>query len=414
MKRTYAILFSLLGLSGISQQKMTLKDCEDALRQNNLQLLAAQFDIAAANAAIIQARIWEQPVVSGQVNAYNPDDRQVFDAGKRGQKAVGIDQLIYLGGKKRNEVKLAKANSRLAELEFESLLNNLRFELRKSFYTVYFDQKKIEAIDSQLSRIESLQQAYEAQAAKGNVALRDVVRLQSLLLGFRNERVEILKSNYQERQNLSLLTGLSEPVEPVVDETASIARYLDAALHKETLFVEATEKNPDYRLAKSIVEAREMNLKWQKSLAIPDVTLGAGYDQMSGAFNNETNLNISIPLPLWNKNKGNIEMAKAGISQAKAESSLREAELRASIESAYAIWAVQRQQVADLKASVAENLESVNHGIFENFQKRNVSLFEFTDFMESYNSSVLQINELHKQLVLSAEALNRLTNSDNF
>ena len=53
-------------------------------------------------------------------------------------------------------------------------------------------------------------------------------------------------------------------------------------------------------------------------------------------------------------------------------------------------------------------------GILENFQKRNVSLLDFTDFMESYNQAAVQINELKKKVVLSGEELNSTINKDLF
>ncbi|MNF17884.1 hypothetical protein D3C80_2216560 [compost metagenome] len=49
-----------------------------------------------------------------------------------------------------------------------------------------------------------------------------------------------------------------------------------------------------------------------------------------------------------------------------------------------------------------------------NFQKRNVSLLEFTDFMESYNQAIIQLNELKKKVVLAGEELNSTINKDLF
>jgi cobalt-zinc-cadmium efflux system outer membrane protein len=52
--------------------------------------------------------------------------------------------------------------------------------------------------------------------------------------------------------------------------------------------------------------------------------------------------------------------------------------------------------------------------MLNNFQKRNVSLLEFTDFMESYNQASIQVNELKKKVVLSGEELNSTINKDLF
>jgi cobalt-zinc-cadmium efflux system outer membrane protein len=51
-------------------------DCEEAFQKNNLQLLAEQYNINMADADILQAKIWELPQLSGQFNAYNPQDKK--------------------------------------------------------------------------------------------------------------------------------------------------------------------------------------------------------------------------------------------------------------------------------------------------------------------------------------------------
>ena len=49
-----------------------------------------------------------------------------------------------------------------------------------------------------------------------------------------------------------------------------------------------------------------------------------------------------------------------------------------------------------------------------NFEKRNISLLEFSDFMESYNLNQIQINEIKKAWIISNLTLNFLSNSEIF
>lgn len=60
------------------------------------------------------------------------------------------------------------------------------------------------------------------------------------------------------------------------------------------------------------------------------------------------------------------------------------------------------------------DFETVYEGVIQNFQKRNISLIEFTDFIESYNQSILYINEIKKQIVLSKETINYIANENIF
>ncbi len=398
----------------LAQKTVTLEDCESQFLKNNLFLLASHYNVDASKALTIQARIWDNPTITAELNAYNPDRDKFFDIGKQGQKVFGIEQLIYLGGKKRNEVKLAKTNEQLAELQFNDLLRTLKLQLRKSFYTVYYNTKSLETTDKQLAHIEDLINSYSVQAQKGNIPLRDVVRLQSLYLNFKNERMEVVNNNIEEQANLKLLLNSTEEIVPNVskDEFSKYLKTIDFDL--KSFENEAIANRPDYLAKQKEIDANELNVKWQKSLSVPDITLGAKYDQRSGAFNNEANVTVGIPLPLWNQNKGNIKYAKTILEQSKIEKQNFELQLQTEITSAWNKWDESRKNYVVIKPTVNSDFEAVYNGILTNFQKRNISLLEFTDFMESYNQANIQVNELKKKLALSAEELNSTINKDLF
>ena len=64
--------------------------------------------------------------------------------------------------------------------------------------------------------------------------------------------------------------------------------------------------------------------------------------------------------------------------------------------------------------SLADNFEQVYKGMYENFIKRNISLIEFTDFMESYSSSLIQHDEIRKSLVDACEQINYISGAPIF
>ncbi|MDR6764703.1 cobalt-zinc-cadmium efflux system outer membrane protein [Flavobacterium sp. 2755] len=415
MRKLYALLLLvLLNQVVMAQKTITLQDCESQFLKNNLFLLASHYNIDAAKAMTIQARIWDNPTITAELNAYNPERDKFFDIGKEGQKVFGIEQLIYLGGKKRNEVKLAQTNEQLAELQFNDLLRTLKLQLRQSFYTVYYNTKSLEITDKQLVHIEDLINSYSIQAQKGNIPLRDVVRLQSLYLNFKNERMEVVNNSIEEQANLKLLLNSTETIIPDVSKD-DFNKYLKIIPFDLRSFEDdAIANRPDYLAKQKEIEANELNVKWQKSLSIPDITLGANYDQRSGAFNREANVSLGIPLPLWNKNKGNIKNAQVVLEQSKVEKQNFGLQLETEITSAWNKWDESRKNYAVIKPTVNSDFEAVYNGILTNFQKRNISLLEFTDFMESYNQANIQLNELKKKLALSGEELNTTINKDLF
>lgn len=413
MNKLAFFLFFLSAVKGFSQKSLTISEAEQALQKHNLFLLAEYCNVSASQAAVIQAKIWEQPYVSAELNAFNPETNHFFDIGPQGQKAVAVEQLIYLGGKKKNEIAYAKSNAALAELQFEQLLRTLRLELAQNFYTVYFEQQKVRLLETQIVKLDTLVKTYQEQADKGNIPLKEVVRLQTLSLSLKNDKNTSQKEIIEDQERLKLLTGTDENIQPLVkDEETN--RFNLPKTTKEELLKTAPVNNPEYLAASKISESQELFLKWQRSLSVPDITTGVSYDQRSGAFQNQVNLTLGIPLPLWNKNKGNIKIAESQLSAANMNRDYKKAELENRISSAWDVWNQQREQIFMTDKSVGYNLEAVYKGIINNFQKRNITLIEFTDFMESYNQTTLQLNEMKKQLILAGINLNYVTNTEVF
>lgn len=416
-KNALSLALALLTLytSAPAQSPRTLKECELSFQKNNLQMLAAAYDIDQAKAAVIQARIWDQPFLSGEMNALNPKGPRYFDVGRAGQKAIALNQLIYLGGKKRNEIAFAKSNAQLAEWQFSQLLNTLKLALRQNFYSLYFHRQTVERLEKQVANLDTLVAAYARQSEKQNVSLRELVRLQALSLQFKKDLLDFRQQINEEQAQLQLLTGDSLSLIPVLDSTQLEIRLRQVNMRsEEELFQSALANNPEYRYTLALTENSEWMLRWQKSLAVPDLTLGAAYDQRGGAFNNQINLTLGMPLPLWNKNRGNIKSAQAGLEQSKLSKEYKAAELRNNLHTEYLGWEELRREYVSFADSGRNNYALVYNGMLNNFQKRNISLLDFTDFMESYNQSLLSINEIQSRIIRAQESINTLTGTTVF
>ncbi len=413
-KHNFLILLTLVSSAVLAQKPITLSEAQNQLQKNNLLLLAEEYNISISKAALIQSKIWEQPYISGEINAINPQDKRVFDIAGRGQKGLAVQQLIYLGGKKKNEVAFAKSNIEIAELEFEQLLRNLKFQLGQNFYEVFYNNEKKNAIDTQLETLETLLTLYEKQVANNNISLKEVVRLQSLILNLKNEKNTLISNNIAAQQIISILTGSLETFMPKVNEIELLAKLKSSLISKNQILDETFQNSVEYNISKKLSESRELQLLWQKSLAKPDLTAGLSYDQRSGAFQNQVNITFGLPIPLWNKNKGNIKIAEAQKQQALVNIDFKKLELQSKVEAYWEQWKTNQNLYNGLSISAANNLETVYNGVLTNFQKRNISMLEFTDFMESYNESTIQINEIKKAWIISSLNLNYITNTEIF
>lgn len=413
MNKIAGLFVVISSLMTAQQQQMSLLDCENAFQTNNLQLLAEQYSINMADADILQAKIWELPQLSGQINAYNPEGRKVFDIGSA--KGAQVTQLIYMGGKKKNEIAFAKSNKELAQLQFSQLLVELRTQLHTTYYNLYYEKLKLENTNKQLGYMNDLLSAYKVQSAKGNVSLKDEVRLQSIVIQLNNDKIGINKDILEFEQNLKVLTGITDDIEPQLSDAE--AKDILAAQpfgQEEELKKKALENNADYLYNIKLIDNSKLYAQWQKSLNVPDLNVGAGWDQNGGTFKNEVNLLVGIPLPLWKSNQGNVEKANYAIKQNQKNADYQKLNLETKVQSAYKTWKGQYDQLAEIKTTDLSNLELVYNGMLKNFRNGNVSLIEFTDFMESYRQTALQIYDMKNEIIQSAEQLNQLVQTKIF
>ena len=105
-----AILFFFIGImTGILQaQTLTLKDAGQLFLKQNLSLIAARYDMDIAQAQVLQARLFENPVISLEQNVYNRLNGKYFDMGKDGESGVEIEQVISIAGQRSNRIRLEK------------------------------------------------------------------------------------------------------------------------------------------------------------------------------------------------------------------------------------------------------------------------------------------------------------------
>src|ERR1700760_1042222 len=80
-----------------------------------------------------------------------------------------------------------------------------------------------------------------------------------------------------------------------------------------TLIDSAYHNRTDLQIDRSNVRAGELNYKYQKALAVPDLTLSLGYDEAGSFLYGYYGIGASIDLPVFNRNQGNIKSAKSQI-----------------------------------------------------------------------------------------------------
>jgi cobalt-zinc-cadmium efflux system outer membrane protein len=417
MKRILPVLSCLLCViithaQQVDSLRLSLSQAEETFIKKNLLLAAEQYNIDAAKALEIQAKLYPNPEFSADLHGYDTDTRKVFYNNRSGQKGFAIEQLLLLGGKRKNEIALARHNTQLAVLEFEDLVRHLKYNLRTNLYTVHFHLKTVEKYNKQLLLLDTIISSYQRQAEKGNIPLVDVVRLKSTYIKLTNDKSEVLQNILQAQQELQVLLLTDRFIIPDLDNInwQTYTSLPDLALLQQ----EALTHRSDQKIGILNRTIAGLEVKYQKSMAVPDLTAGAAYDQQGDAFRNQYNIKLGIPLPIWNRNQGNIKMAKAKEKQSAVNSESVQQSLFAETRAAWYNMGRSINEYDKTTAIYNEDFTHVLKGVSDNFLKRNITLLEFVDFFESYNETTAELYRVQQQLITAAETINYVTASAVF
>lgn len=418
MNRQITFLFLLIFSCSLWAQQtslqLSLKDAEQIFLNNNLSLIAERYNVDMAQAQVVQAKLFDNPVITLEQNIYNRLNGKYFDLGKDGESGIQIEQAINLAGQRNKRVRLEKINKESAQLQFEEVVRTLGSELKETCVEVYYLTKTAAIYNKEISSLEELLKATKEQEQKGNVSLLESSRMQALLLSLKKEKNETENELLDKKSELNLLLNLpvEQRVELVFDE--DVLKQLDLKTLPFTDLTAMLPGRPDQRLALSALNASKANLKLQKSMAAPEFSIQGIYDRAGNFINNYFAVGLSFSVPIFNRNQGNIKSARFEIQKSTSE---KEYAVNKAYSELYAAY-TQLEKAVDLykstDSSLERNFNQLIEGVNEGFRKRNISMLEFIDYYQSYKETCLQLYDTKKNIFLSMENLNTVVGRNIF
>lgn len=393
---------------------LSLREAENYFVEHNLELIAAKYNIDLADAEICQAKLFDNPTISIEQNVYNRLNGRYFDFGKNGETALEIEQPVYLAGQRNKRVRLAKINKKTAIIEFEELLRNLRKELRVSFVELYYSQQVAQIYNSQILSVTEILEIYRNQEKKGNVALIERARIEALLFSLQKEKQEIEQQTVSLQSKMRLLLGIrnEETIDPLFEEAQ--LRDIDISSVSFSRLESLLEERPDIRGAKNCLKASRADIRLQKSMAFPEVSIKATYDKAGNIFKHYWAVGLNISVPIFNRNQGQIKAAKiTAVQNIRKEELLKERAYN-QLKESYAHLEKTMNLYRTSHYELLDDFDNIMKGVNENFKKRNISLLEFVDFYESYKETSLQLYQIRKELILAFENINSVVGNEIF
>jgi len=331
------------------------------------RLRAAGHEAAASAAAIEQAGHYPNPTLEIL--------REGEQAGTR-TTTVQLNQPIELGGKRRARVALAESSAALARGEEAALRQELRAETVAAYHAVLAAQER-QTLAGTLSGLAARSiEVAERQVAAGKVAPIEATRARLAAVDANTERSAADAELAIARTRLGALVGRP-------GETLLLASNADAAPPAlkplAALLAEAAQALP-VRRARGQLAAQEAHTGVERAARLPDLTLTVGSQKLDDVGRRQPVLGVSLPLPLFNRNGGNLLAALRRGDKARDEVAAAEADAVAAITVAWTRYGQARDEAALLRLDVIPSAQSAYELTLRGFEH---GKFAFLDVLDA-------------------------------
>ncbi len=386
--------------------RLTLAAAEQRFWQGNFQLLAQRYNVTAAQAQILQARLWDNPTVSMEQNIHNPQTGRTFDFSSTGETIFQVQQLFAIAGRRKAAANVAQAASQVEQYNLQDLLRTLRFQLRSAYYDLYYKQRTLAVYDQEINSFQRIIPAYQLQYEKGNIAQKEVVRLRAFLFGLQNQRQQLFVDMAPNLSDLRVLmrdtTGayLLPQVDPARTRDLSLGPY-----SAQQLADSAQVLRGDLLSRTAFLQQQGQNLRYQRALVAPDLLVGYTYDRAGSYINNYNALTLGVSVPVFNRNQGNIRTARALIEGGKAQLGQARLVVQNEVQQNYQLVGLIDAQFQQSDRDTSP-FDRIIGGIEQAYARRLIGLVEFLDYYQSYNDNLVQLNQLRASRMRAFEQLN--------
>jgi len=369
--------------------EIALRDALALALLQSPELASFAWEIRAREARILQVSRRPNPVLSTQFEEFGGFTR-LSGAGITGpggviqpQATIQLGQLVELGGKRAARQKLATLTRDLAAWDYETVRIDVFTRVSKAFLDVLASQQAVALAEQTMNVVEQVQQAVGLRVEAGVVSPIEKTRADVALGAVRIEADRARRTLDADKRRLAALWG------------SNSARFESAigdltALPPVPAFAELQERlsqNPELARWAAEIAQREAALAVERSKRVPDVTISGGYRHFTQIGGSAFVVGASIPLPLFDRNRGGIQEASDRASKASAERRAAQVRVTGMLAEAYRALTSAKDEVNGLSANVLPGTRSAFEGITEGYRFGKFGFLEVLDAQRTFVST---------------------------
>ncbi len=390
------IVCSVVGVLAMAQvasaQTLTLESALQNAFAGNPDLAAAQWEIDIAQGGRQQAGLIPNPVASWDAEDTRRSTRTT---------TVKLSQTLELGGKRGARIEVASRAQDAAAQELEQRRNLLRAEVIDGFYGALWAQERLELSQRSMALAERGLVIANGRVTAGKASPVEATRAQVEVSQIRLERsrAEIGVSDAYRR--LAAITGSAT----IGFERVEAGAVNTPALPSATQLLARLESTAELRLAQLQIQQRDAGLGLEKAQRIPDldVSIGSQYD---ASVRERVNLvGVSMPIPLFNRNQGNVLAASRRADQARDLRNATELRLRTETRQALDLWATANSEVRAFNQVILPAAQSAVDSATRGFE---MGKFNFLDVLDAQRTLIAARTQYLAALAQATDAWVRI------
>lgn len=386
--------------------RLTLEQVLSEALSRNLKLIAERFNITIGEARILQAGLKPNPVLSLGGN-YLDVLGSGFDPGKSaaGPTEVNarIDYLIERGRKRQERIAVAEAAKAVSQLELLDSTRTLILDVQNGFTEVLLAKENLNLALVSLDGFNRIVAVNRTRVESGDLARVELVRSEVAALQFRN----------QVRQSELRLRLAKNRLQTLMGRTVFAADFdVEGALRRDPLLLTQPEilraalaARPDLDALRRDHARSQADVRLQIAQGKVDYSIGVGYNRQlrvgSGQRGDSLGVFFSLPLPMYNRNQGEIERARQELEQIQARIRGLEQEIAAEAANAFEQYSTAKTLLESIEADMLEQATRVRDVIGFSYRRGEATFVELLDAQRTFNDTMQGLNEARAEYAKS-------------
>jgi cobalt-zinc-cadmium efflux system outer membrane protein len=386
-------------------------DLEAALREaaeHNLNLLADRYNVSIADARLLTAGLRPNPVLT--VSASNlqlPGETPQLNPRELSWRA---DFVVERGRKRAERVAVARSAKSVAELELLNALRALTFDVESAFVDVLLARATLAVARQNFEALNGIAELNAIRVRAGDLAGVEWIRSRVAALESRNslEQARLRLENAKNR--LQLLLGRPAPA-PDFDIAGDFRQ--DAVTYdRDEIVRQAFQARPDLLALRRQQARTQAELRLQLAQGKVDYVIGAEFGRQQQPGLGQATVaafSVSVPLPVFNRNQGEIRRAEVERQQNEARLRALEAAIRNEAESAFRAYSTSRTLLDTFQREMIEQAAEVRRITEFSYRRGEASLLEFLDAQRAFNDVMQGYNDARAEYARSLYLIDSVT-----